>query len=107
MNKITVDNSGNYPTIEGAGLLGEEANKRIAEYWVHSGSNSFPPIDQVILDILIEDYNQRHSREEERALAAKIDIVKQLLAWHGDTTESPCRNQLEYLLDNLTKKEEE
>lgn len=61
MWNITVDNSGNFPVIEGAGVIGDEANKRISDYWVRSGSNSFPPIDQVILYILIEDYNERHA----------------------------------------------
>ena len=67
MNKITVDNSGNYPVIEGAGFIGDLANKRISDYWVHSGSNSFPAIDKVLMEILIEDYNDRHSPDDTTA----------------------------------------
>lgn len=61
INKIQVNTTGNYPIIEGAGLIGEIANKRISDYWVHANYPNFPSVNQILLDILVEDYNERHA----------------------------------------------
>jgi hypothetical protein len=62
MNKITVKQTYEdlYPVILGAGLLGEIANRRIKEYWELTGTQELPPINEIMLDILIEDFNERH-----------------------------------------------
>lgn len=67
MNKIILEYKGNYPRIEGAGILGEEVNKRMADHWISDVSNNFPAIDRLILEILIEDYNKRNAESENKS----------------------------------------
>lgn len=55
----------NYPQIEAQSPddpLAAEVNKRFADLWVHQNDPQFPTIDQMVLDVLAEDYIKRHTR---------------------------------------------
>lgn len=77
MDRITVKNTGNYPEIIGAGLIGDIANKRYADIWVHSNWPQFPSVGDMLIDILVEDYNERHATDlsSERKTSQKASPV--------------------------------
>lgn len=52
-----------YPTlVDGWGALGDEVNKRIAQYWQDTGQ--VLDIDHTIINVLIDDYNERHTNPD-------------------------------------------
>jgi hypothetical protein len=61
----------NYPEVEGAGLLGDIVNKRWSEQFVNENYPQYPPFNEMALDVLIEDYNQRHAEQGEKTSPKK------------------------------------
>lgn len=60
MIRVISDYSTNHPTVEGAGSLGDEVNKRWSTQWVNENNPQFYSFDQMAIEILVEDYNERH-----------------------------------------------
>jgi hypothetical protein len=73
MSKIKMKDTifNNYPIVEGAGLLGDIVNKRWSEQFVNENFPQYPPFNEMALDVLIEDYNQRHAEGEQSPSSAK------------------------------------
>lgn len=58
--RLVGDWRSNYPKVEGAGILGDIVNKRWSEQWVAENNPTFLSFDSMALNVLIEDYNERH-----------------------------------------------
>ena len=67
MSKIRLVNDimANYPEVENAGILGDIVNKRWADEWVSSNTPHFKPFGDMAIDVLIEEYNERHKSPTE------------------------------------------
>lgn len=62
---ITINTNGNYPIAEGAGALGDIVNQRWKDQWIHENQPRFASFDSVAVDVLVEDYNERHATNKE------------------------------------------
>lgn len=67
---VNFDAFDNYPRLENAGALGEVVNKRLSDLWVNTGTTDFPPMNEMIIEVLVEDYNKRHE------FAPKQEVIK-------------------------------
>lgn len=63
---IEVETGNDHPFIKNAGLIGDIANERFKKIWIEQNNPQFPTVDQMFLNILIEDYNQRHSDKADK-----------------------------------------